>query len=33
MLLLFIAGLFISNNILKKEYGKADKKRPLLELR
>lgn len=25
MLLLFIAGLFVSNNILKKEYGKADK--------
>ena len=25
MLLLIIAGLFVSNNILKKEYGKADK--------
>ena len=25
MLLLFIAGLFVSNNILKREYGNADK--------
>ena len=32
MLLLFIERLFVSNNILKMEYGKADKKRPLLEL-